>query len=252
VLSAAAVIAACLLLLAPTALGLRIKFGDLVVVTDGGVAPSTLPKRGYAPITIQGHGRISTTSGKLPPVLKRIVLYFDKHGEVETRGLPVCREIQLVATTTKRARKNCGEAIVGTGFGKGVVKYDDQPPIPASSPITIFNAPKRHGNPTVLAHAHLTVPGPTTFIVPIEIKRVKAGRYGFKTVADIPPIANGAGIPQYGRLKIGRTWRFKGKKLSYANAGCPDGRLQARGQFVFDNGNRLQGTFLQRCKGVGR
>ena len=42
--------------------------------------------------------------------------------------------------------------------------------------------------PALLAHAHLTVPGPTTFVVPIEIQKVHDGRYGFKTVAKIPKI----------------------------------------------------------------
>jgi hypothetical protein len=252
VLSAAAIVVGCLLLLVPAASGVRLQFGDLVVVADGGVTPTKLPKHGYAPITISGYGKFSTASGALPPVLKRIVLYFDKHGEVETRGLPVCTEFKLEATNTEDARRRCRGAIVGKGFGKGVVKFEDQSPIPASSPITIFNGPRKHGNPTVLAHAYLKVPAPTAYIVPIEIKRINQGRYGYKTVAEIPEIAGGAGIPQYGRLTIGRRWRFKGEKLSYANAGCPDGRLQAKGQFVFDNGDRLQGNFLQRCRSIGK
>jgi len=252
VLSAAAVVVACLLLLAPAAFGVRLQLGDLVVVADGGVVPTKLPKHRFAPVRIHGHGKFSTASGALPPVLKRIVLYFDKHGSVETRGLPVCTKRKLEATTTKQARRNCRGAIVGKGVGRGVVKFPDQPAIPASSPITIFNGPRKHGNPTVLAHAHLTVPAPSTYIVPIEIKRVHKGRYGYKTVAEIPPIANGAGIPQYGRLEIGRMWRYKGRKLSYVNAACPDGRLQAQGQFVFDDGTKLKGNFLQRCKARGK
>ncbi|MEZ5076553.1 MAG: hypothetical protein R2725_03820 [Solirubrobacterales bacterium] len=251
-LSGAVVVAACLLLLVPAAFGIRLKVGDLIVVTDGGVTPTKLPKHRFAPIAIEGHGRISTAGGGLPPALKRIVLYFDKHGEVETRGLPVCPRRRLEATTTAQARKACRGAIVGKGFGKGVVKFEDQPAIPASSPITIFNGPKKHGNPTVLAHVYLEVPAPTAYIVPIEIERVTKGRYGFKTVAEIPEIAGGAGIPQYGRIVIGRRWRHKGKRLSFANAACPDGRLQAKGEFAFDDGNVLHGTFLQRCHGTGR
>ncbi len=103
----------------------------------------------------------------------------------------------------------------------------------------------------MLAHAHLTVPAPTTFVVPIEIQKVNDGRYGFKTVATIPKIADGAGTPIYGRLSIGKTWKYKGKTLSYANASCPDGHLQAKGQFKFNDGTLIRGTFLRRCKGTG-
>jgi len=233
---------------AGTALALRLEVGNIVVVTDGGFSPTTLPKHKFAPIKLHGYGKISTKDGSIPPVLETITIWFDKHGEVETRGLPVCTKGKLAATTTATARKLCPGAIVGTGYGEAVVYFPDSRPIPASSPITIFNGPPKNGNPTVLAHAHLTVPAPTTFVVPIEIQRVKQGRYGFKTVAKIPPIAGGAGVPIYGRLKIGREWTYKGQRLSYANASCPDGRLQAKGSFRFKDSTELQGTLFSPCK----
>jgi hypothetical protein len=243
------VTAVVLLVAAASAGALVLRAGNLVITTDGGFSPTTLPKHRFAPIRLHGYGKISTTDGSLPPVLETITIFFDKHGAVETRGLPVCTAGKLKATTTPQARKLCPGAIVGTGFGKAVVKFPEQPPIPATSPITIFNGPEENGNPTVLAHAHLTVPAPTTFVVPIEIQRVHDGRYGFKTVAKIPRIAGGSGIPIYGRLTIGRTWNYKGRTLSYANASCPDGRLQAKGEFLFKDGTHLQGELLKPCKG---
>lgn len=235
-----------------SAVALRLHVGNIIVTTDGGFSPTTLPKKTFAPITIKGHGKISTADGTLPPILKRITFLFDKHGSVETKGLPVCTKGKLAATTTKQARALCPGAIVGTGVGKAIVAFPESTPIPASSPITIFNGPKKHGNPTVLAHAHLTIPVPTTFVVPIEIQKIHDGRYGYKTVAEIPKIANGAGIPIYGKLKIGREWTYKGKRLSYVNAGCPDGRLQAKGEFRFKDGTVLRGSLLKTCKGKGR
>jgi hypothetical protein len=242
---------ALLLTLGGTAFAIHLQVGNIVVDTDGGFTPTTLPKHELAPIELHGYGRISTVDGSPPPILKTITIWFDKHGAVETRGLPVCTEAKLAATTTSQARKLCPGAIVGTGFGKAVVNFPEQGPIPAGSPITIFNGPPKHGNPTVLAHAHLTVPGPTTFVVPIEIQRVHDGRYGFKTVAEIPRIAGGYGTPIYGRLRIGREWKYKGKTLSYANASCADGRLQAKGEFGFKDGTLIQGNFLKPCKSSG-
>jgi hypothetical protein len=230
---------------------IRLQIGNVVVVTDGDFSPTTLPKHKLAPIEVHGYGKIETADGGLPPILKQLVFWFDKNGGVETRGLPVCTPAKLAATTTKTARKLCPGAIVGTGFGKAVVNFPEQGPIPASSPITIFNGPKKHGNPTVLAHAHIDVPGPTTFVVPIEIQKVHDGRYGLKTVAEIPKIAGGYGTPTYGRLKIGRTWQYKGKTLSFANASCPDGRLQAKAQLAFKDNTVMEGTFLKPCKGKG-
>jgi hypothetical protein len=236
------------LALAGTALGIRLVAGPVVVTANGGFSPTTLPKDHFAPIKLHGFGKISTVDGSLPPILKTITIWFDKHGEVVTKGLPVCTPGKLAATTTPQARKLCPGAIVGTGFGKAVVNFPEQGPIPASSAITIFNGPRKHGNPTVLAHAHLTVPAPTTFVVPIEIQRVHDGRYGFKTVAEIPKIAGGYGTPIYGRLTIGREWKYHGKTLSYANASCPDGRLQAKGEFSFKDGTVLHGSLAKACK----
>jgi hypothetical protein len=240
---------ALLLVAAGSAFGLRLGIGNIIVTTDGGFSPTTLPKHEFAPITIKGHGKISTVDGALPPVLKRITFLFDKHGSVETKGLPVCTKGKLAATTTQQARALCPGAIVGTGVGKAIVAFPESKPIPASSPITIFNGPKKHGNPTVLAHAHLTIPVPTTFVVPIEIQKIHDGRYGYKTIAEIPKIANGAGIPIYGSIAIGRKWTYKGKKMSFINASCPDGHLQAKGEFTFKDGTFLQGTFLKPCRG---
>jgi hypothetical protein len=238
-----------LLLGAGTASALRLTIGNVVVVTDGGFSPTTLPKDHLAPIKLHGFGRISTTDGTTPPILETITLWFDKHGAVVTKGLPICRPAQLAATTTATARRNCKGSIVGEGFGTAVVNFPEQNPIMASSPITIFNAAPKHGNPTVLAHAYLNVPAPTTYIVPVEIQKVHDGRYGFKAVATIPKIAGGAGTPLYGKLQIGREWTFKGKRLSYANAECPDGRLQGKGEFKFKDGTLLEGTLIKPCTG---
>jgi len=248
VLRASAIAAVVLLVAAAAATALVLRAGNIVVTTDGGFSPTTLPKHKLAPIQLHGYGKISTVSGELPPILETITLWFDKHGAVETRGLPVCTMGKLAATTTPQARKLCPGAIVGEGLGKVVVAFPEQAPFDASGQITIFNGPKKHGNPTVLAHSHLNVPGPVTLVVPIEIQKVHDGRYGFKTVATIPKIAGGAGIPVYGRLKIGRTWKYKGKTLSYANASCPDGRLQAQGEFTFKDGTVLHGQLLKPCQ----
>src|ERR1700754_1023990 len=249
VLRASALAAVLVIVAAGTALALVLQVGNIVVKTDGGFSPTTLPKKGFAPIKLHGWGKIGTKDGTTPPILETLTIWFDKNGEVETRGLPKCTPARLKATTTPQARKLCPGSIIGTGFGTAVVNFPEQGPIPASSPITIFNAAPKNGNPTVLAHAHLTDPVVSTFIVPVEIEKVNEGRYGFKTVAEIPKIAGGYGTPLYGRLKIGREWNFKGERLSYANAGCPDGRLQAKVHTQFKDGTQLSGTLFRPCKG---
>jgi hypothetical protein len=242
------VVAVVALVGAGAADALKLRVGNIIIVGDGGFTPTTLPKSKNAPIKLYGHGKFSTVDGSRPSPLRTLTLEFDKHGEVETRGLEKCSMAKLVATTTKTARKLCPDAIVGTGFGTALIELPEQRPIKASSPLTLFNGPIRHGNPTVLGHAHIDVPSPTTYVILVEIQRVHNGRYGFKTVANFPRIVNDYGSPISGNLTIGKEWMYKGKKLSYANAHCADGRLQAKASFLFKDGSFVQGTVFKPCK----
>jgi hypothetical protein len=242
-----AITALALLAAAGPADALRLRAGNLLIIGDGGFTPRALPKNRDAPIVIYGGGRITTVSGELPPILRDLNFEFDRHGHVETAGLPFCTAARLQATTVPVARKACPGSIVGKGAGKAIIAFPDQAPFPVSSPITLFNGPKKHGNDTVLAHAYTDVPTPTTFIVPVEIQKINKGVYGYRTEARIPTIAGGYGIPVSGHLRIGRRWTHKGTLLSYINARCATGRLQARGEFTFDDGTRLSGTFVRAC-----
>jgi hypothetical protein len=227
---------------------IKLRIGNIVITANGGFSPTKLPKRENAPIKLYGNAKFSTTDGTRPSPLRTLTIEFDKHGAVETRGLQKCSMRKLVATTTKVARKLCPEAIVGRGFGTALVELPEQRGIRASSPLTLFNGPVKHGNPTVLGHAHIDYPGPTTYVILIEIQRIHNGRYGFKTVAKFPRIVNDYGSPLSGRLTIGRKWKYKGKTLSYANAHCADGRLQAKAEFSFKDGSFVQGTVFRPCK----
>jgi hypothetical protein len=252
VISLAAVAALALLLAARSgAISIELRSGDLVINAEGGFAPSTLPKHEDAPITAHGGGKLSTVSGAYPPVIESINLEYDRHGHVETTGLEVCQRKQLLASTVAEARGRCPDSIVGKGQGRGVVVFPEQAPIPVSSPITIFNGPRVHGNPSVLAHFYTTVPVATAFVIPIEIERIHKGTYGYRTKAKIPPIAGGHGIPIAGHLKIGRKWTYKAVKHSFISARCETGRLQARGEFAFRDKTFLSGTFLLPCKARG-
>ena len=243
-----------------SAFHVHVRAGDLILDAEGGFAPEALPKHKNAPIVTHGGGKLSTSSGELPPILDQFVLEFDKHGALDTTGLPVCRQGQLVATDVAAARRACKDTIVGEGFGSAVVKFPEQGPIKVGSPITLFNGPKKGGNNTIIAHAHLDYPGPATFIVPIVIEKIHKGVYGYRVNVKIPKIAGGYGHPIAGSAKVGKKWTFKGRKHSYINARCETGHFQVRGEFSFKEGPEetptaaaevgtlLRANFLLPCK----
>jgi hypothetical protein len=237
---------------AATALAIQqLRAGELVVDAEGGFAPKTLPRHVDAPITIHGGGSISTASGALPPTIKVLAFLFDRHGSVVTTGLPICTVGRLQATTTAAARKACPDAIVGEGEGEAVIAFPEQPPITLSTPLILFNGPPKGGDPTLIAHAYLSSPVSATYLIPIVVEKIDDGGYGYRTIAKIPSIAGGAGIPVSGHLKIGKTWTYKGKEYSYINARCETGKLKAKGEFTFKEGTRLEANFLKPCR-VGR
>ncbi len=222
--------------------------GDLIIEGRGGFRPETLPRYHDAPITIYGGGKLSTISGEIPPILEKLTFELDRHGHADTTGLEVCTAGKLQATDVAAARRACPNAIVGKGFGTGIVAFPEQKPIPVSSPLTIFNGPKVHGDDSLLGHFFTTVPVATTFVVPAVIEKIHHGVYGYRVEAKIPKIAGGYGHPISGHLTFGRKWTFKGKKHSYVNARCETGLLQAKGEFTFNDGTFLTGKFFRPCK----
>jgi hypothetical protein len=226
-----------------------VRQGNLIIKAEGGFSPNALPKHENAPIKTYGGGSISTVTHEIPPILDTFTLEFDRHGALDTTHLPFCTRGQLVATDVKRARAACGDAIVGQGYGRAVVKFDEQGPINVASPITLFNGPKVGGNDTIIAHAFLTYPAPATFIVPIVIEKIHKGVYGYRVNVKIPKIAGGYGHPLSGKAHVGRIWHYKGKQHSYINARCETGHFQVRGEFSFKEVKEtLHATFALPCK----
>jgi hypothetical protein len=243
-----------MLVVAATASAFKVHLviGNLVLDAEGDFAPKALPKRVNAPITTHGGGTLSTTTGELPPILDKFVLEFDKHGALDTTGLAVCTKGKLVATDVPAARRACGPAIVGEGFGSAVVAFPEQGHIKVGSPITLFNGPKQGGNDTIIAHAHLDYPGPTTFIVPIVIEKIHNGVFGYRVNVKIPKIAGGYGHPISGEAKVGQKWTFKGKKHSYINARCETGHFVVHGEFSFKGGPEETPAQAEAAKSVFR
>lgn len=224
-----------------------IRAGDIVVRTDVGFSPSALPKRSYAPITLEGKVDATTLGGGAPSPLRTIVLDFDRNGKLETKGLAVCRPEQISATTPAQARRNCPSAIVGTGVATAVVTFPESNPIPVRSPITIFNGPTEGGDPTVVFHAYTTIPVPTTIVIVSRVLRDPRGSYGYHVVTQVPPLVGGNGALTGASISIGRRYYFDGRERSYISARCATGVLDAHGEFVFENGNIISGTIFKPC-----
>jgi len=237
------------------------RVGNLILQADGGVTPKALPKAKYAPVTVRVRGKIATTDGIHPPAFREATIDFDKNGTINTTGLPVCKGGQLEARDTKAAKQICGNTIVGSGTGQIEVSFPEQKPIPITAPITVFNGGTKGGKTTLFIHTFITVPAPSAVVTTVTIKKIHAGRYGLRTVSKVPVIAGGSGSVLSFDIKFGKQYTYKGKKMSYIAAKCPDGHFNANiKSAIFKNeakipGNQpettLQGTVIRPCTPKG-
>jgi hypothetical protein len=224
-----------------------IRAGNLFLRDNGGIFPSKLPRHSQTPISARIDAEIGTVDGTHPPAVKTLNIDFDKSIQVNAKGLPICREDQLVARSTADAKKACPDAIVGSGEAEVEVAFPEQEPIDAKGPVFLFNGGVHDGTTLLFVHTYVDVPAPTAVIATVKITRIHRGHYGIHTVSQIPAIAGGAGSVIRFKLTIGRKFTYKGKKESYLTASCPTGLYYTEGDILFADGSTLRGTHLLPC-----
>jgi hypothetical protein len=228
-----------------------VQVGNLVFRDKGFISPSKLPRHRQAPIAAILNDEIRTVDGSHPPAIEGVVADFDKNIEVNARGLPVCRQAQLVARSSAAVKRACPDAIVGSGKAAVEVTFPEQAPILARGPIYLFNGGVHGGTTLLLIHTYVNVPAPTAVIATVELTRIHRGRFGIHAVAQIPRIAGGAGSVTEFRLTIHRTFAYEGKQQSYLTASCPTGTYYAEGKVHFSDGTALMVTHALPCTPAG-
>jgi hypothetical protein len=243
---------AVLLLAAAAAQGEIFQAGTLRVDFKGDFAPHALPRDRSAPVTVTVEGRIGTTDGSHPPPLKQLEIGLNRNGKLTTMGLPACRAATLQSTTSAAALKLCRPALVGSGTFRADLELS-QEGLPARGRILIFNS-LLQGRPGLLLHIYGTVPVQATFVLPLVISH-RPGEFGTVISTKVPRLAAGLGSITQIKLRIGRTYRFRGERLSYLSARCaaPQGFSLAvfpfaRGTFTFADGRHLRIGITRDCR----
>jgi hypothetical protein len=184
------------------------------------VMPYKLPRDKPAPIAIFVAGHLAATDGGIPPQLERLKIQVNRHGLLQSRGLPVCRPHQVQPATTERALANCGKALVGSGQFWAHIILPGQEPYPTKGRLLIFNG-RQHGHPTLLAQIYTSHPFNSSFLINFAIRRVSDGFYGTELAASLPEALGSWGYLDRIKLTLKRHYRFAGRQLSYFNAACP-------------------------------
>jgi hypothetical protein len=253
---AAPIAAALFLSLVSPAGAELVAHGDLFVSFQGGLSPQALPRNELAPITVVIDGTIKTLSGESPPALRQIQIELNRHGVMDTEGLPTCTKDQIASTPDSVALSRCKPALIGTGSFLANTNYPEQIEFPTSGKILAFNGEDK-GRPVIFAHVYGTKPLASTRIITFKIQR-KGGAYGTVLTGVLPPALNRYGFIKNISLKLHRNYTYKGKRHSYLSAGCPAPKgfpgavfPFARASMSFSDGRALVGTLLRSCRVKG-
>lgn len=227
--------------------------GHVRVSLGASIAPDRLPRDGRAPVTVSIDTDISPTAGSKPHQLRRLRIEINREGQVETAGLPVCRLGQIQPATTSHALAACRGALVGRGHLSASVALPELAPFPSSGDVVAFNG-RYHGKPALFAHVYGTDPFPTSYTLPFVIGR-ENGNFGTVFSASLPQVTGEWGYLTGLSLKLGRTYRDRGRIHGYLSAGCPapsgfSGATfpLARASFGFAGGPSLLATVSGRCR----
>jgi hypothetical protein len=222
-----------------------VRAGNLEVTIDGtsGVKPKGLSKTKYTPIAFTAAGSVRNIDGSQPPALKEVLLD-TKNAAVNVKGYPACSSGKLQSRDTKSVEAVCKSAIIGKGITTVSVKFPEQAPIPAKSPLLVFNGGTSGGTTTFYIHAYLTQPITAAIVTTVKIK--KAGN-GLKTVTSVPKIAGGSGSVTNFSLKIDKKFTYKGKKVSVLSAKCVGGKITADVTAKFYDNTSVSADVLRTC-----
>jgi hypothetical protein len=243
-----------LALSAPLAWGEITQKGTLRISVEGKLSPRKLPRTGTAPIAVSVGGKIATTDGATPPQLRTLRIELNRHGRLETRGLPTCRPGRIHPASTARALKACRGSLVGRGTFTVDVVLAGQEPYPTKGTLLVFNGAYK-GKRALLGQIYSPRPFSTSFFVPFAIGKAKGGRYGTALTASFPRALGSWGHITGIQMRLARRYSYRGRGRSLISAGCPapkgfPGALftLARTTFGFTGGAKLTSTLTRECK----
>jgi hypothetical protein len=202
------------------ALAATVQQGGLRITALAQVKPYKLPRKTPAPIAIFIAGHLQNAHGGIPPQLQELRIEVNRHGLLQSTGLPVCQIPEVQPASTKRALANCRDALIGAGRFWANIVLPDQGAYRTQGRLLIFNG-REKGRPVLLAHIFTSHPFNSSFVVPFAIRRISKGPYGTELSASLPEALGSWGYLDRIKLTLRRKYTYKGKQLSYFNSACP-------------------------------
>jgi len=227
--------------------------GNLRITVLSQVLPYKLPRKGVAPIAVFVSGHLSEPHGGIPSQLQEMTVEVNKHGLLQSKGLPSCPLAKIQPASTERALQACGDALIGSGQFWAHIVLPDQGAYGTHGRLLIFNG-RQKGKPVIFTHIFTANPFFSSFVIPFTIQKKSNGAYGTKLTASLPQALGDWGYVDRIKLTLKRKYAYKGQQLSYFNAGCPAPEGSPRtvfplalASFAFADGTSLAAKVEKAC-----
>ena len=240
-------------LIPAAAIAERAVVGNVEVVVEGRIEPDRLPRTGTAPISVFLTGHLSTTDHTTPPQLQRLKILLNRHGALDSTGLPICHIAQIQPTSTEQAVQACGRSLIGSGQFWADIVLPDQAAYPTQGRLLAFNG-REGSRPVVLVHVFTDNPFFTCFVITFSIRHISHGPYGTELSASFPEALGTWGYLNRIKMTLSHKYTYRGRSRSYFNAGCPAAKgfnttnfQLAKASFYFAEGRPLTIALPRPC-----
>ena len=234
-----------------------IQSGNLQITLLSQILPYKLPRETKAPIAVFVSGHVASVAGGTPPQLRSMSIKVNRHGLLQSKGLPSCTKPEIQPGSTQRALSNCSDALVGSGRFWAQVVFPDQRPYPTRGRLLVFNG-RENGKAVLFAHVFTTIPFNSSFVITFSMKQVNDGPYGTELKTSLPQTLGDWGYFDRIKLTLRRKYDYQGKQLSYFNANCPALKGTetvsyplALASFNFNEGRRVSVSVTKSCRVKG-
>jgi hypothetical protein len=227
--------------------------GNVRITVLSQILPYKLPRKGTSPIAVFVSGHLSEPHGGIPPQLQEMTVEVNKHGLLQSKGLPTCKLSKLQPASTERALSSCGDALIGSGQFWAHIVLPDQGAYATHGRLLIFNG-RQKGKPVIFTHIFTANPFFSSFVIPFSIEKRSNGAYGTKLTASLPQALGDWGYVDRIKLTLKRKYTYGGRQLSYFNAGCPAPEGSPRtvyplalASFAFADGSDISAKVEKAC-----
>jgi hypothetical protein len=217
------------------------------VVVKGVLAPTSLPRKGTAPVSVSVSGQIEALKATELPQLKAMSIAINQAGILDLRGIPHCRINHISPSTTEQALAVCGSSLIGEGDFSANVVLPEQSPFPSEGKLLAFNGTIGR-KPAIFAHVYGTEPLSTSYVFAFKVTRQK-GTFGTVLGASFPKATGDWGYITGISLRLNK---------KFLRAGCPAPKgfnkvvfPLVRTGFDFAGGLQLDNTLTRSCEATG-